>query len=400
MKVLVYAHRLEVGGTQVNAIELAAALRDLHGFDVAFFAQRGPMVGLVEEKRLRFLDAPDARFHPSQARMRALRAAVRHEKPDLLHVWDWYQCLDAYYAVHLPMRVPMVVTDMNMDLTRLLPKRLPTTFGIPALADKAKAAGRCRVETIVPPVDVLWNAPGVVDPHSFRAQWGIKDGDLALVTVSRLTAWMKSESLIRAIEAVRVLGLHLPLRLVIVGDGTMRARLGQLADDVNAALKRTAVSFTGELLDPRSAYAAADIVIGMGGSALRGMAFAKPVIVVGKGGFSVPLSPKTADDLYYKGIYGESRANGGNERHIADIRELAVHPDRRSALGAFSRKFVVQNYSLETNSARLARFCRDAAAEVPSLRNSVADALRTAAICMRERSFLIPSREHLPTCTP
>ena len=38
MKILVFAHHLEIGGTQVNAIEISAALRDLHGHDVVLFA--------------------------------------------------------------------------------------------------------------------------------------------------------------------------------------------------------------------------------------------------------------------------------------------------------------------------------------------------------------------------
>ena len=44
MKVFVYAHQLEVVGTQVNAIELAAALRDLYGYEVLIFATPGLMV--------------------------------------------------------------------------------------------------------------------------------------------------------------------------------------------------------------------------------------------------------------------------------------------------------------------------------------------------------------------
>ena len=96
MKILVFAHRLELGGTQVNAIELAAALRDLHGHQVVLFATPGPMVKLVNEKGLRLLPAPDARLHPSPGRMHALRAAVRQERPDRIHVWDWWQCLEAF----------------------------------------------------------------------------------------------------------------------------------------------------------------------------------------------------------------------------------------------------------------------------------------------------------------
>ena len=73
MKVIVYAHRLEVGGTQTNAIELAAAVRDMHGWEVILFAQPGPMVELVNARGSDFVPAPDARFHPSMRRMKALQ---------------------------------------------------------------------------------------------------------------------------------------------------------------------------------------------------------------------------------------------------------------------------------------------------------------------------------------
>ena len=47
MKILVFSHELEIGGTQTNAIELSAALRDRFGHDVALFA--GPKVEYVRE---------------------------------------------------------------------------------------------------------------------------------------------------------------------------------------------------------------------------------------------------------------------------------------------------------------------------------------------------------------
>lgn len=396
MKILVFAHRLELGGTQINAIELAAALRDLHGHQVVLFATPGPMVKLVDEKGLRLLPAPDARLHPSPGRMHALRATVRQERPDLIHVWDWWQCLEAYYAVHLPMRVPMVVTDMMMDLTRVLPKRLPTTFGTPELLDKARVAGRRRSELLLPPVDVHFNAPNAVDSGPFREQHGVKDGDITVVTVSRLADFMKSESLFRTVDAVRTLGRDLPLRFIIVGDGAARTELERLAAKVNAELGRTAVVLTGPLLDPRPAYAAADIVVGMGGSALRGMAFAKPVIIVGEKGFSAPLTPDTADSFYYKGMYGRGEGTSDNARLIADLRGLAKHPDKRRAMGEFSRQFVVRHFSLETVSATLAEFCRRAVAEMPALHIAAFDGLRTAAIYVREKRFLTPSKDAEP----
>lgn len=388
MKILVFGHHLVVGGTPLNSIELAAALRDLHGHDVVYFATPGPMLRLVRERHLRFLPAPEGYVHPSPARMSAVREAVRREKPDVVHVWDWYQCLEAYYTVHLGLRVPMVVTDMFMQLTRVLPKHLPTTFGTPELVDQARATGRRRVELLLPPVDVQANAPGAVDSQEFRENYGLDEQKVTLVTVSRLSRSMKFEGLARAITAVGALGAELPLELVIVGDGDARKALEEMAHAVNRRLGRPAVRFVGELVDPRPAYEAADIVIGMGGSALRGMAFAKPVIIVGEEGFSEIFSPETAGYFYYYGIFGRGGAERGTQKLISDIRALTSDRERLSALGAFSRHFVVRNFSLETVSRRLSDLCESAAATAPAVSTAFADGVRSAAVYFRERLFL------------
>ena len=392
MKILVFAHQLEVGGTQVNAIELTAALRDFHGHDVVLFAAPGPMVELVRQKGLQYLPAPDGRVHPSLERMRALRKVVRSERPDIIHAWDWWQCLDAYYGVHLPMRMPIIVTDMNMQMSRLLPKALPTTFGIPELVDQARASGRRRAELLLPPMDVRWNAPGVVDPRRFREQYAVDDREILLVIVSRLAESLKGESLRRTIDAVRTLGRDFPLRLLVVGDGTMRSHLQQLAEAANRELGRAAVALTGALLDPRPAYAAADLVVGMGGSALRAMAFGKPVVIVGERGFSAPFNPQTADSFHYRGIYGVGDGSSDNTRLVNDIRQLVEDPRLLSGLGEFSRQFVVKNFSLEAGSATLARMCETALSEGVTFRTAVADGIRTMAVWLRERRFVPEKR--------
>ena len=203
---------------------------------------------------------------------------------------------------------------------------------------------------------------------------------------------MKGESLLRTVDVIRSLGRDLPLRLVVVGDGTARANLERLADEINAELGRTAVLLTGQLLDPRPAYAAADIVVGMGGSALRGMAFGKPVVIVGERGFSAVLTPETAEFFLYNGIYGRGDGSPSNARLVADIRQLAEYPNQLQALGQFARQFVLQHFSLETVSARLRGvLLRNAVAEMPPLRIAVADKARTAGVYLRERKFLTTS---------
>ena len=388
MKIFVFAHRFDIGGSQVNAIDLTAGLRDFHGHDVVIFATPGPMVKMAEKKGLRFLPAPTTNVYPTFTMMRALREAVRREQPDLIHVWDWWQFIDSYYAVHLLMRVPMVVTGTLMRIDRMLPKALPTMFMTPELVDVARATGRRQVELILPPVDVHLNAPDAVDPRPFRKRFGISSGDLTIVTVSRLAGPMKSESLRRTVDAVRRLGHDLPLRFLIVGDGDFRSELERLATEANIELGRNAVMLTGELLDPRPAYAAADIIVGMGGSALRGMAFAKPVVVVGEKGFSARFTQETAEYFYYKGIYGLGNCGSDNTQLVNDIRSLAVNPEQLPTLGKFSRNFILQYFSLEAICAKLSNICFAATEERTRLYVDIADGIRTAAVYLRERKFL------------
>lgn len=383
MKVLVCLNNLEIAGVELNAIELGAALRDTHGLEITFFAAPGPLLTLIHEKRLGYHPAPPG---PSLKRMLTLREVVRAEKPQLVHAWEWWQWYDVFYAVHLPMRVPMLISHMDMVPRPIMPKSVVATYGTPELRDLAHREGR-RAELLLPPVDVQANAPEAVDPRPFREEFGLRDGDIVLVIVSRLANAMKSESLFRAVDAVQQLARDLPLRLLIVGEGAIRGCLQARANEVNDALRRRAIILTGQRLDPRPAYAAADIVIGMGGSALRALAFAKPVIVVGEGGFSAALTPKTANFFYYRGMYGDGERGQGNANLIKDIRALAEHPERIPELGDFSRRFVVQHFSLEKAGMRLARYCADAVADVRPLAVGLADGLRSSALSLREKQL-------------
>jgi glycosyltransferase involved in cell wall biosynthesis len=292
------------------------------------------------------------------------------------------------------MGIPMVVTDMSMIVQGLLPKMVPTTFGTPALVDQAKARGHRLLELLLPPVDTRLNAPGAVDPEPFRRRCDIQKQDITIVTVSRLDTSMKAESLVRTIHAVEKIGEELPLKLILVGDGNARPSLEQLAEKANAKLGRTAVQLTGALLDPRPAYAAADIVIGMGGSALRGMAFGKPVLIVGERGFSLPFNPDTAESFYYNGIYGLGDGDSDNTRLVGHIRELAENAHQFPALGEFSRKFVVTHFALETVSSKLVDFFHVATAIQPRLHLAIVDGLKTATVWVRERRFMPRGRLH------
>ena len=398
MKLLVFAHRLELGGTQINAIELAAQLRDAHGMDVVVHATPGPALPVLKARGLAFIPAPDARFHPSPHRMRELRRVAKEVKPDLVHAWDWWQGLEAYLGLHLVSGVPLVITDMMMSLTHAMPRKIPTTFGFRDLLTQARRAGWTKAELLLPPVDVTANAPGVVDGQSFRERVGVGADELLLVSVSRLATVMKSESLVRTIRVLRDLGQTLPLKLAVVGDGEARPQLQALADEVNGYLGRDAVVLVGAMEDPRPAYAAADILLGMGGSSLRGLAHAKPVIVLGENGFARVFSPRSSPLFLRTGMYGHG--DGDDHALSSAIRELAVDADLRAELGEFGRHFVVSHHGLEPVAEGFARFCRQAAEARAAPVTRAWDTARLSYWYLRQRRFRVASRDEIVPPVP
>ena len=104
---------------------------------------------------------------------------------------------------------------------------------------------------------------------------------------------------------------------------------------------------TGRLDDPRPAYAAADIALGLGGSALRAMSFARPLLALGIGGFSRPVTPATVEHFFHEGFYGIGAGDLDPAPLAAQLAELAGDPELRARLGQWSRQLVLDRFSLK-----------------------------------------------------
>jgi glycosyltransferase involved in cell wall biosynthesis len=348
MKVLVYPHVLEIGGSQLNAVELAAGVRDL-GHEVVVFGQPGPLTGRIAELGLEFVAAPDPGRRPSAGVIRALAGLVGQCGFDVLHGYEWTAGLEAYLAGRLGGAAPFC-TVMSMAVAPFLPKDLPLVVGTEQIGAHERELGRALVSVIEPPVDVLHNAveavPGLAE---FRRRFGLDSGVPTVVSVSRLAAELKLEGLLTAIDLAGELAGR--IRLLVVGDGPARAQVEERAAKANAAAGAGVVVLTGELADPRPAYAVADIALGMGGSALRAMAFGAPLIVQGERGFWELLTPDTLEQFLWAGWYGVGDdPAAGPDRLRGHLLPLLDDPVLRERLGGESRQLAVERFALDRAS--------------------------------------------------
>ncbi len=347
MKVLVYPHDMGMGGSQLNAIELAAAVRDL-GHEVTVYGRPGVLLSRVDELGLTFVESPAPRRRPSPPVVRHLRRLLVDGGYDVVHGYEWPPTLEARLAC-LGAEAVCIGTVMSMAVAPFIPFSVPLVVGTAQIADVERSAGRPSLSVIEPPVDTEHNRPDAPGGEDGRLRLGVPPGR-QVVCVSRLAQELKLEGLLTAIRVVPTLGDDVVL--TVVGDGPARDAVHQAAAAANEVAGRRAVVLTGELEDPRAAYAMADIVLGMGGSALRAMAFAKPVVVQGESGFWSTVTPESLPGFRWTGWYGVGAgASTGAERLRAELATLLADPDRRAALGAFSRETVVGSFSL-TSAAR------------------------------------------------
>jgi glycosyltransferase involved in cell wall biosynthesis len=347
MKVLLYPHSMEVGGSQLNAIQLAGAIRD-RGHEVVVLSEPGPLVERVKKLALEHVELPSHRGRPSPKVIRIISDLVRRRDIDVVHGHEWPPIVEAFLVQTLIHRAPVVGTVMSMSVAPFLPRSVPLTVGTELIRRAALAASHRSVELLEPPVDTQADNPSV-DGRSFRAQQGVRSDEVLVAMVCRLVPDLKLEGLLSACDAVRELAVAgKPVRLMIVGDGRARGDVARRAADVNAAAGYEVVLLTGEMADPSPAYAAADVIIGQGGSALRGMAFAKPLVIVGEEGFSELLTPESASTFLRQGWYGlgaGSLGTGVPALRVA-LERLIGSPDVRRELGLFGRQLAEQRFSL------------------------------------------------------
>jgi L-malate glycosyltransferase len=357
VKVLVYPHELAIGGCPINAVDLAASIVE-QGHEAIVYGIPGPLNDYIAAKGLRFMPAQALQYRPAPTRVAQLARLARAEGIDLIHAYEWPPCLDAYFGAHLVGGVPLVCTVLSMALVPLIPESIPLVMGTRQLAEDAQQRRAGRVDLIEPPIDSDHDSP-LVDGIEFRRRHGIAPDEILVVVVSRLAVDLKLDSLVRAIDAVADLAGRLPVRLVMAGTGDAADQLSSRARSANAALGREVIKLPGPTLDPRPAYAAADVVLGMGSSALRGMAFAKAVVVQGEEGFSSVFDPSTSDLFFHQGFYGIGDGRPGCELLSSQIESLVADPGLREDLGRFGRQVVVDRYSLHSASTTLLKIYQE-----------------------------------------
>jgi glycosyltransferase involved in cell wall biosynthesis len=360
--VLVQLNHLGLRGTEINAVDFACAVKK-YGYDSVLIAPSdtrpdGPsLFDFAAERGVRLEAVPRSETVRDGARM--LRAMAREVGADIMHVYGPWAARSAYLGPCAFGRMPLVLTDYEMALS-------PDTFSGPHLIVGTgylldEQQGRFGpTEMISPPVDLERDSRDAVSGAAFRREFGIPSDQLAAVLVSRIDTTMKAKGIETAIRAMGELRRG-DVTLIIVGTGDAESRLRAISDEINEHSGRRAVVFAGPRSDPREAYAAADIALGMGGSAARALAFGTPLIVLGERGWNTTVDSHNIAEIYRNSFWSNAEMEAPVAALAARIAELAGDPERRADLAQLGKAFAEANFGLEAMAKRLAHYYDTAA---------------------------------------
>lgn len=347
LRILVCPHELVTGGSQINAIDLAGRLRD-RGHEVEIYARPGVLIERIAAAGIPFVAAPGrGRKRVARPQRVALAREIRRFRPDIVHTFEAPPTIaSAMVAATLPHH--NVTTVMSMHVPDYIPEDVPLIVGTSELA-----AGQSRRSGMVylmePPIDTALDLPG--DVLAARRDLHIDADQFVVAVVGRLSdEHHKARGVCEVINQLAHRELERPVTLIVAGSGDRESEVAAAAAGAAGRPKLT-VRLEGNVPDPRVVYRAADVVFGMGGSALRAMSHAKPLIVQGKNGFWCVLTADTLDQFLHRGFFGSGHSGGPNI--VETILDLERDPALRARLGRFGRELVVERFSIDRAASML-----------------------------------------------
>ena len=311
MKIIQILPELETGGVERGTLELGAHLAS-EGHNSIVVSNGGRLVGRLEAEGSRHIRLPVHRKHPaSLRRIPALRALLRDERPDILHLRSRLPAWLAWLAWRKldPATRPRLVTTVHGFYSVNAYSRVMTRGErVICVSDAVKDYVRRNYPRVSPErltvlhrgVDPAEFPRGYRPANEWLARWRREHPQLEdafLVTLpARITRWKGALDFVRLIAALRHRGV--PAHGLLAGEPHPRKRdfLGKVENAIRQAGLENAVTLAGHRDDLREIMAVSDAVVScstdpeaFGRATLEALSLGRPVAGYAHGGVAEQL---------------------------------------------------------------------------------------------------------------
>jgi glycosyltransferase involved in cell wall biosynthesis len=290
--------------------------------------------------------------------VRRLCRLLRDEKVDVLHGHMYHAAWYGRIAGLLAGVPVMIATDHGQELwkkpwnvaferymNRHTSLRIAVSEDVAEILRKREHVPEDKLAVIPNGVDVDRFKAGGNERQQVRAELGLSGDAVVVGTVARLVEPKALHIMIRAVA--QVADVDPRVRLLVVGDGPLRADLERCASDLGITER---VIFTGMRSDIPGLLAAMDIFAlssiseGLPVSLLEAMAAGKPIVATRVGGIPEAVTDRRECLL----------VEPGDAKALADgIMELIRKPDLAAELGRRAGERVLAEYSIQATARKL-----------------------------------------------
>lgn len=355
--ILQILHKLDTGGAERVAIEIAEAVHQAGGRSL-IVAENGPLAYLAKRAGAEVIELPVStkNFLKIRRNAKKLREIIKNNQVDLVHAHSRAPAWSAYLATK-KLKIPFVTTYHGYYTEASRFKRRYNR--VMASGDRVVAVSKfiadliqSRYNTDSKKIKIIHNGvdPTRFDPESVRGDravrlakdWRIEDGQPTILLPARLTSWKGQSLFIEALGRMK----HKEAIGVLIGSDQGRHKYTQelMALAVQAGVGGR-LRLAGHLDDMPAALKLADIVVNcsqqpeaFGRTIIEAQAMGKIVVAFDHGGARETIEQNVTGFLVPPNDASALAA-------VFDV-ILEGNVDMRIAFGAHARQIVTENFSL------------------------------------------------------
>ncbi len=354
MNILMSLMQLDIGGAETHVAELSKELKR-RGHKVIITSKGGVYVDELEKAGIKHYTLPLHSKKPGDV-MKAFSEFKRIIKEEEIDVVHSHARISSFILGKLQkkMKFPYVTTAHGVFSTKYGLKYI-TDWGSKTLAVSEDIKKYLIDNYKISEEDITLTVNGIdtekfsakTDKTEIQKELGIESGDNTVVHVCRMD---KSASIVahQLIEAIsRLDNIVENLKCIIVGDGDDFEEIKKEAKNVNESLGREAIILTGARTDVNKIVSLAKLFVGVSRAALEAMASEKPSVIAGAQGYIGLFR----EDKLEASLATNFCCRGCEESQVDTLTQeigafFGLWDDEQKEIGEFSRKTVLENYSI------------------------------------------------------
>ncbi len=353
-RILMTLTRFDIGGAETHVLELSLELQRM-GYYVVVASNGGVYEKNLQEAGIPHYKVPMHSKKPAQVKksLSLLKKIIKNENIEIVHA---HGRIPAFLCGILKKKMDFTfVTTAHWVFDTSHGLKYITNWGEKVIAVSEDIKTYLIDNYHTNPSDIYVTINGI-DTNKFSKdaecsdiveEFSLEQNTKKIVYISRMDEDRALVAFHLAEIVPELVKINPDIEVVIVGGGNVYDELEAQVNDINKKLGKRYIVLTGGRTDIYKFAALSDIFVGVSRSALEAMACEKPVIVAGNEGYigvfnEDKLAPAIDTNFCCRGL-----AASTPELLLRDLTTLLTNEtEENDRLGAYSRRIILENYSL------------------------------------------------------